>query len=87
MGTVKIFYKDSCPLCPVAKKLKNTLEEQNIGVQDYNVETAEGLAEATYYRVMALPSIFVEDEAENWLGEWRGNVPGMEEVMSIVNSR
>jgi glutaredoxin len=87
MGTVKIFYKDSCPLCPLAKKLKDNLKEQNIGVQDFNVETAEGLAEATFYRVMALPTIFVEDEMENWLGEWRGDVPKMEEVLRIVNSR
>jgi hypothetical protein len=87
MGTVKIFYKDSCPLCPLAKKLRDNLEVQNVGVRDYNVETAEGLAEATFYRVMALPSIFVEDESENWLGEWRGSVPPMEEVLSIVNSR
>ncbi len=23
MGTVKIFYKDDCPLCPMAKQLKD----------------------------------------------------------------
>jgi hypothetical protein len=85
MGMVKIFYKDSCPLCPLAKQLKDKLEEQDIGVQDYNVETAEGLAEATFYRVLALPTVFVEDDLENWLGEWRGDVPKIDEVMRIVN--
>jgi hypothetical protein len=87
MGTVKIFYKDSCPLCPLAKQLKASLEEQHVGVEDYNVETAEGLAEATFYRVMALPSVFVEDEMENWIGEWRGNVPKVDEVLSIACSQ
>jgi glutaredoxin len=87
MGIVKIFYKDDCPMCPMAKKLKDNLKEKEVGVVDYNVETAEGLAEATFYHVMALPTVLVEDEMENWLGEWRGNVPKMEEVLSIVNGK
>jgi len=84
MGIVKIFYKDDCPKCPMAKNLKNRLIEKNVGVHDYNVETAQGLAEATFYRVMALPTIVVEDEKENWLGEWRGDVPKIEEVLNVV---
>ncbi|MCX5802950.1 MAG: thioredoxin family protein [Proteobacteria bacterium] len=87
MGIVKIFYKDDCPMCPMAKRLKDNLKEKEVGVVDYNVETAEGLAEATFYHVMALPTVLVEDEMENWLGEWRGNVPKMEEVLSIVNGK
>ncbi len=87
MGIVKIFYKDGCPMCPMAKRLKDNLKEKEVGVVDYNVETAEGLAEATFYHVMALPTVLVEDEKENWLGEWRGNVPKMEEVLSIVNGK
>jgi len=87
MGIVKIFYKDDCPMCPMAKRLKDNLKEKEVGVVDYNVETAEGLAEATFYHVMALPTVLVEDEKENWLGEWRGNVPKMEEVLNIVNGR
>jgi hypothetical protein len=84
MGIVKIFYKDGCPMCPMAKSLKDDLITKNIGVHYYNVETAEGLAEATFYRVMALPTIFVEDEMENGVGEWRGNVPKTEEVLRAV---
>jgi hypothetical protein len=86
MGIVKIFYKDDCPMCPVAKKLGENLEAEQVGVKRYNVETAEGLAEATFYRVMALPTILVEDEDENGLGEWRGSVPRFEEVLSAVRS-
>jgi len=86
MGIVKIFYKDDCSMCPMAKQLKDHLRERNIAVDDYNVGTTEGLAEATFYRVMALPIILVEDESENSLGEWRGNVPRIEEVLSAVQS-
>jgi hypothetical protein len=84
MGIVKIFYKDDCPMCPVAKRLGDNLKEKNIDVLSYNTGTAEGLAEATFYRVMALPTVVVEDELENGLGEWRGNVPKIEEVLSAV---
>lgn len=86
MGIVKIFYKDDCPMCPVAKKLGEHLVAENVGVQHYNVETADGLAEATFYRVMALPTILLEDEDENGLGEWRGSVPKIEEVLSAFRS-
>ncbi len=84
MGIVKIFYKDDCPLCPHAKNLQKSLEERNVGVQSFNTGTAEGLAEATFYRVMALPTVVIEDEMENSLGEWRGSVPKMEEVLNVV---
>ena len=72
-------------MCPMAKQLGENLKEKNIGVVSYNTGTAEGLAEATFYRVMALPTIVVEDEMENGLGEWRGNVPKIEEVLSAVH--
>ncbi len=84
MGIVKIFYKDDCPMCPMAKNLKDRLIEQNIGVHYLNVETAEGLAEAAFHRVMAIPTVFVEDEAENEIGAWRGSVPQMDEVVRAV---
>jgi hypothetical protein len=86
MGVVKIFYKDDCPKCPVAKQLRDSLKEQNINVVDYNVGTPDGLAEASFYSIMALPTILVEDMAENGLGAWRGDVPKMEEVLSVVHS-
>ena len=85
MGMVKIFYKDDCPMCPMAKQLRDTLQEQNIDVSDFNVGTTDGLAEATFYRVMALPTILIEDEAENSLQEWRGSVPRVDEVLHVVH--
>jgi hypothetical protein len=85
MGTVKIFYKDDCVVCPLAKKLGENLREKNVKVVNYDVETADGLAEASFYSVMALPTIVVEDRMENGIGEWRGNVPKMEEVLEVVS--
>ena len=75
MGIVKIFYKDDCPMCPMAKKLKDNLREMNISVDDYNVGTTDGLAEATFYRVMALPTILVEDDFREFPGGMAGKCP------------
>jgi hypothetical protein len=86
MGVVKIFYKDDCPKCPLAKKLRDNLKEQKVDVIDYNVGTADGLAEASFYSVMSLPTVLVEDGMENGIGEWRGDVPRMEEVLNAVQS-
>jgi glutaredoxin len=86
MDTVKIFYKDDCPLCPMAKRLKDLLIGQNIGVEDYNVDTAYGLAEATFYHVLAVPTVLIEDEGETIKGEWRGKVPEVEEVLDAINN-
>lgn len=86
MGVVKIFYKDDCPKCPLAKKLRDNLKEQKVNVIDYNVGTAEGLAEASFYSIMSLPTVLVEDGMENGVGEWRGDVPRMEEVLNAVQS-
>ena len=82
MGVVKIFYKDDCPKCPLAKKLRDNLKEQKVNVIDYNVGTADGLAEASFYSIMSLPTVLVEDGMENGVGEWRGDVPQMEEVLT-----
>jgi len=84
MNVVKIFYKDDCPMCPMAKRLKDSLQKQQVMVSEYNVETAEGLAEATFHGVMALPTIIIEDDNENELGGWRGTVPRVEEVINAV---
>lgn len=86
MGVVKIFYKDDCPKCPMAKQLRDSLKEKNVNVFDYNLGTADGLAEASFYSILAVPTILVQDATENELGAWRGEVPGMEEVLSAVQS-
>ncbi len=86
MGVVKIFYKDDCPKCPMAKQLRDKLKEKNVNVLDYNLGTADGLAEASFYSIMAVPTVLVEDATENSVGEWRGDVPRMEEVLTAVHS-
>lgn len=71
-------------MCPMAKRLKDSLLEKQIYVSEYNVGTADGLAEATFYGVKALPTIIIEDKNENELFSWRGIVPTIEEVINVV---
>jgi pyruvate formate lyase activating enzyme len=49
--TIKLFVKDDCPRCPAAKKACEGIE----GVEVYDVAQVDGLAEASFYNVLAPP--------------------------------
>jgi len=53
-------------------------------VEYLNVEEVNGLAEATYYGVMATPSIILIDDNENEVCSWRGDVPAKEELKEWI---
>jgi hypothetical protein len=46
----------------------------------YDVGTAEGLAEATFHRVLATPTFLIVEE-EVVITAWRGVVPNEDEVL------
>ncbi len=72
---VKLFYKETCPRCPAAKELVKEKKD----VQYFDIEEVNGLSEATYYGVMSTPSIIVEDDSNNLIKAWLGEVPTREE--------
>jgi hypothetical protein len=72
---VKLFYKEACSRCPAAKELI----EGTQNTEYFNIEEVDGLSEATYYGVMATPSIIVLDDNNNPVKEWLGEVPTTEE--------
>ncbi|MDO9555625.1 MAG: thioredoxin family protein [Atribacterota bacterium] len=76
---VKIFWQKNCPHCPEAKNLGRQLEKE-MEVQYFNVDTVDGLAEASYYDIASTPSIVVLDNNENEIKTWRGKTPRLEEV-------
>jgi hypothetical protein len=80
MGSVKIFFKAKCPKCPAAKEIGMTLKEEGIAVHHYDLDTLDGLAEASYYSILATPSIIIEDEKEEEVISWRGLVPSLQDV-------
>ncbi len=87
MPTVKLFTKQQCPRCPQAKQLCSGLEQDACSVVSYDVETADGLAEAAFFGVQATPTIIVEDDAENVVAEFRGQVPAREELLKAIGVR
>ncbi len=80
MGTIKIFTKAKCPKCPAAKEIGKELKKDGLPVFQYDLDTIEGLAEASYYSILATPALIIEDEAEREVFGWRGTVPTLHEV-------
>ena len=77
---VKLFWQPNCPRCPQAKELLADYKS----VELYNISEVDGLAEATYYDVMATPSIIVFDDNDNEVHAWRGDVPNQEEFSKWI---
>jgi glutaredoxin len=80
MGTVKIFTKAKCPRCPAVKEIGRELKKKGVHVFHYDLDTADGLAEASFYSILSAPSLIIEDEEEREVISWRGTVPPLEEV-------
>ena len=80
MGSVKIFLKAKCPKCPAVKEIGMALEQEGFPVNHYDLDTLDGLAEASFYSILATPSIIIEDEEEREVAGWRGVVPSLQEV-------
>jgi thiol-disulfide isomerase/thioredoxin len=84
MGRVKLFWKSECPKCPQAKVVGNMLRKEGLDVIDYDIDTVDGLAEATYYGVLSTPTLIVEDPEENPIADFRGTIPSPEEIRKIL---
>lgn len=69
--TIKLFVKDDCPRCPAAKKACEGID----GIEVYDVGQVDGLAEASFYGVLATPSVLVLDQSGHEVVSWRGAVP------------
>ena len=87
MSIIKIFTKQDCPRCPQAKQLGAEMEQDDCSVLSYDIETVDGLAEATFFSVQATPTIIVEDADENVIADFRGQVPTREELLQIINAQ
>jgi hypothetical protein len=51
-----------------------------VSVYHYDLDTIEGLAEASFYSILSTPSLIIEDEEEKEVMSWRGVVPTLQEV-------
>ena len=78
---IKIFTSQSCPNCPPAKAMGEELKKKEMNVSMFNVSDAEGLAEAQYHGVMAVPAIIITDGEDNEIASWRTGLPSIDEVI------
>lgn len=80
---LKVFTKPDCPNCPAAKELikKLRVTRCELQVEEYDVSTVDGLAEASFYSVMATPSLILCDGSGKEIHSWRGNVPPLKEIL------
>jgi hypothetical protein len=84
MGLIKIFIKTKCPKCPAAKEIGRELKKEGMPVFNYDLDTMDGLAEASFYSILSTPSIVIEDEEEKEVISWRGVVPTLREVRQYL---
>jgi len=84
MGLIKIFTKAKCPKCPAAKEMGKELKKEGVQVLHYDLDTIDGLAEASFYSVLSTPSVIIEDEEEREVMSWRGIVPTLQEVKQYL---
>jgi hypothetical protein len=69
--TIKLFVKEDCPRCPAAKHACAGIA----GIEVYDVGEIDGLAEASFYGILATPSVLVLDGTGHEVVSWRGAVP------------
>jgi len=86
MGKVKLFWKNDCPQCGNAKIVGLQLKNEGLEVVDYNLDTSDGLAEAAFCGVMSTPTIIIEDEKENPIALFSGQVPSFSEIKQAIHS-
>lgn len=80
MGLIKIFTKAKCPKCPAVKEIGRELEKEGVPVLSYDLDTIDGLAEASFHSILSTPSVVIEDEEEKEVMSWRGAIPSLQEV-------
>lgn len=81
---LKVFTQPNCPKCPPAKKLVHDLRLANndLRVEQFDVSTVDGLAEASFYSVMATPSLVLCNESGKEIAGWRGKTPVLGELLN-----
>lgn len=78
---LKVFVQQDCPNCPAAKEIATRFPNTEV----YDIDQAEGLAEAAYYSVLCTPSVVVVDERGNETHAWRCSVPKPGDIEEQLN--
>jgi glutaredoxin len=77
---LKVFVKQDCPHCPAAKDVADHFPDTEV----YDIEQAEGLAEAAFYSVLCTPSIIIVDDQGQEVHAWRCTVPSSKDIAACI---
>lgn len=77
---LKVFVKDDCPNCPAAKEVANQFPFSRL----FNLDDADGLAEAAFHSVLCTPSMVLVDDQEMVIQSWRCHVPRPTEIANFA---
>jgi hypothetical protein len=77
---LKVFVKEDCPNCPAAKEVANQFPFSKL----YDLDDAEGLAEAAFHSVLCTPSMILVDDQEMVVQSWRCHVPRPTEIANYA---
>jgi len=62
---IELFYSPACPLCPRARELVMSLDEDNnMQIEEVNILSNEGLKRAENYGVSSLPTIVLNGKTK-----------------------
>ncbi|MFH0886922.1 MAG: thioredoxin family protein [bacterium] len=82
---IKVFWQQSCPTCPPAKRLGAELAAEGHNVEYHDIKDVEGLTQAIRYDIKATPSIVIADQKNNEIISFRSTVPTLEEIRSYLD--
>jgi len=78
---VKLFWKHGCQKCITAKEIcKNSA----LTVKEYDVNSVEGMAEASFHQVIRTPAIVLVDDDENEIKKWDSILLAKKELKGMV---
>lgn len=80
---VKIFWQKDCPKCPSAKELGKILEKDGVAIEYHDLQSMDGLAEASFYDVLSTPSIVITNDNKE-VAAWRGETPKLDEIKKFL---
>lgn len=77
---IKFFVKRDCPRCPAAKHALADFA----GVEVYDLDDVDGLAEAAFFNVLSTPTVLVVDSDGVEIAAWRGVAPEPGRLRQLV---
>lgn len=77
---LKVFVKEDCPNCPAAKEVANQFPFSRL----FDLDEAEGLAEAAFHSVLCTPSMVLVDDEDMLVQSWRCHVPRPTEIANYA---